>query len=275
MVEARRIGLQDAGHVTTGILDPARGLRRFSLTRYPAGPEFRSLVDGYWTVDWDLPERESYTQEILAYPSVDLVFEPGSSFVWGVCSGVFARSLQGSGWAFGAKFRPGGFYPFLRSDVSAITDATLPVEAVFGPRALALERDLGSVSPDERAALLDGFFAAVFPEPDERVGLVGRIIDRIRSDPDVKKVEDLVPIFNTGERQLQRLFRTYVGVGPKWVILRSHLQKAAELIARDPVAGWTEFALDLGYYDQSHFIRAFKAAVGKTPKQYSESQRQP
>ncbi len=32
---------------------------------------------------------------------------------------------------------------------------------------------------------------------------------------------------------------------------------------------WSELAYDLGYSDQSHFIRDFKANCGLTPKEYN------
>jgi AraC-like DNA-binding protein len=34
------------------------------------------------------------------------------------------------------------------------------------------------------------------------------------------------------------------------------------------VVDWSSLALDLGYFDQAHFIRDFKALVGRTPGDY-------
>ena len=31
---------------------------------------------------------------------------------------------------------------------------------------------------------------------------------------------------------------------------------------------WTTLALELGYYDHAHFIRDFRAAVGRSPAEY-------
>ncbi|MEV0611627.1 AraC family transcriptional regulator [Polymorphospora rubra] len=36
-------------------------------------------------------------------------------------------------------------------------------------------------------------------------------------------------------------------------------------------ANWSEVAADLGYFDQSHFIRDFAAAVGMTPAAYADA----
>ena len=34
---------------------------------------------------------------------------------------------------------------------------------------------------------------------------------------------------------------------------------------------WPEMALDLGYFDQAHFIEEFKAIVGMPPAEYARS----
>jgi len=72
-------------------------------------------------------------------------------------------------------------------------------------------------------------------------------------------------------RQLQRLFREYVGVTPKWVIQRYRLIEAAERLATGVTEDFAGLALDLGYADQAHFIRDFKKLVGRPPAGYARS----
>ena len=40
-----------------------------------------------------------------------------------------------------------------------------------------------------------------------------------------------------------------------------------------PDTDWARFALGLGYYDQAHFVRDFRALVGRTPAQYERERR--
>ena len=75
--------------------------------------------------------------------------------------------------------------------------------------------------------------------------------------------------FGLSARSLQRLFRRYVGVGPKWVLQRYRLHEAAERIADGEGGDWAAFALELGYFDQAHFIKDFKALVGCSPAEYA------
>jgi transcriptional regulator GlxA family with amidase domain len=69
-------------------------------------------------------------------------------------------------------------------------------------------------------------------------------------------------------RSLQRLFAAYVGVSPKAVLARYRLQDAAALIDAGEVDDLAALAADLGWFDQAHFSRDFRAVVGMTPSAY-------
>lgn len=71
-------------------------------------------------------------------------------------------------------------------------------------------------------------------------------------------------------RELRGAGRT-LGVTPKWVIKRFRLQEAAERIEQGAATSWTELAMQLGYFDQAHFIKDFKSVLGQTPAAYKSS----
>jgi AraC-like DNA-binding protein len=80
----------------------------------------------------------------------------------------------------------------------------------------------------------------------------------------------LIGRYGLGVRALQRLFREYVGVTPKWVIQRYRLFEAAERLSAGDADG-AVLAHALGYFDQAHFIRDFKAMVGKPPLAFART----
>jgi AraC-like DNA-binding protein len=57
------------------------------------------------------------------------------------------------------------------------------------------------------------------------------------------------------------------------VIQRYRLHEAAKRLAADPSAAQSALAADLGYSDQAHFIRDFKALVGTSPAAYARRAR--
>jgi len=256
-----------------GILHPGAAAGKFRLERYWPSADLAYFVERYWIVRWDLPAREEHVQETLPNPCVNLVLEKGRSAAFGVPRGRSARLLTGEGCAFGVKFRPGGFYPFLKAPVSSLRERPLPLHCLFGPD--ALEFEAGLLSLDEDEAMVEGveaFLRERAPERDERVDWVNRVIDAIAEDPGGVNVESLAAAFAVSPRTLQRVFQTYVGAGPKWVIMRFRLQEAVAQLDNGH-RDWTRLAADLGYFDQAHFVRDFKALVGKTPTEYASEVR--
>jgi AraC-like DNA-binding protein len=257
---------------TSGILNPSAITAKFQLTRHLPTQDLSYFVQHYWIVRWDLRGQAPYQQETLPYPVVHLAIEHDRSRIVGVIRGKFSALLHDQGWVFGVKFRPGAYYPFVRCPVSTITDRSIPIEDIFGDDGVALEAAIRA--HDDEAQWIEcaeQFLRSRRPERDDTIDLINRIIDCIVADRTILKVDALVERFNLSKRTLQRIFSRYVGVSPKWVIKRYRLQEAAEQLAGSEIVNWPRMALDLGYFDQAHFIKDFKMIVGRTPAEYARS----
>src|SRR6266540_2829865 len=125
-----------------------------------------------------------------------------------------------------------------------------------------------------RINVVEDFLRSRRPEPDENVPLVMEIVYAVAKDRGILKVEDLVDRYGLNKRTLQRLFARYVGVSPKWVIQRYRLHEAAEQLAAGASFSQATIALNLGYSDQAHFVRDFKAIIGVSPAAYARAARQ-
>jgi len=255
---------------TRGILNPTLGEKTFSLTRIePNTSDIASFIQFYWVVRWDLRDRAPYISETLAYPSVNIVIEMRRSGIYGVVSKKFSRKLHGRGCAFGVKFRPGMFFPLLKSSVSSLTDRVVSLDTVFGKAGIDLQRTI-LADHDERncvkaaEAFFMGRFHAVTPLNRE----IRDAVERIAQDRTIVRVEQISSLMGVGIRSLQRTFAKYVGVSPKWVIRRFRLQEAAEALIRVERKDLLALALELGYFDQAHFCRDFKTVVGYAPGEY-------
>lgn len=255
-----------------GILNPRTGEKKFTLARYEPAADLQFFVEHYWTVKWDLRGEAPYSSETLPYPTVHLVIEPESAHIVGVMTRKFTRLLTGQGHVFGIKFKPGAFYPFVKTPVSQYTDKTSSLLATFGAVGTSFESAMRSAAADEaKIDVAEVFLRDQSPAHDENIVRIHEIVDFISSERTVNRVDDLVHCFNVNKRTLQRLFSQYVGVSPKWVIQRYRLHEAAEQVAVGNVVDWPKLALDLGYFDQAHFIKDFKAIVGLTPAEYAKS----
>jgi transcriptional regulator GlxA family with amidase domain len=70
------------------------------------------------------------------------------------------------------------------------------------------------------------------------------------------------------QRQLERLYQIQVGVSPKQYARLLRVEHARLALKQMHEQTTTTVAADLGFYDQAHFIREFKAVIGLTPYAY-------
>lgn len=268
-----------------GILRPDEGRRYFSVDRLAPSPELHPWVDHYWTVSWDLPAGTTYTPEVLTHPCAHLTVESGAgrrhgfalpaSLLHGVVTRRFSIQLDGEGRVFGVRFRPGGIGAFIGGDASQLTDRVVLAADVLGPGAHRLQGDvLVLVDDTDRARVADAFLLDRMPENDRHYDEVVAVIAVMLADRQLVSVEALARVTGASQRTLQRLFRRYVGIGPKWVLQRFRLQDAVARIDSGDVPDLSTLALELGWYDQAHFGRDFTDVVGVSPGLYLRQSRQ-
>jgi AraC-like DNA-binding protein len=220
-----------------------------------------AFVARYWSVAWDLRGQPPYRQLIVPYPNVHLTFmtvRPAT--VQGVATGPVHRVLRGQGRVVGVAFRPGCFRPWPGRAVATITDRAMP--NLFGW--LPGSGVLPAVDEVERLLL------AHRPPRDPTAEALADLVDRIAGDPALTRVDSVAALFGTGVRRLQRLFADYVGVGPKWVIRRYRLHEVTARLGRGQPVDWAGLAAELGYADQAHLVRDFRAMVGESPTWYAQ-----
>jgi AraC-like DNA-binding protein len=252
-----------------GILNQQESMRKFSLTRHSPSPDLDWLIKRFWVVKWDLRGQHPFEQVVLSHPNVNMVFEKDLTRIYGITKTSDIRIIKDAGQVLGVKFKPGGFYPFWKKDISGLTGRSVSFREAFGEDVGALEADiLAQEDESKMIELAERFFRERLPERDENVEEVNRIVVAIERDRDITKVDDLASRFGINKRTLQRLFGRYVGISPKWVIQRYRLHEAAEQLERGEVSDWPQLSLDLGYYDQAHFIKDFKAIIGRSPEDY-------
>ncbi len=265
------MGLDEGDH--RGILNPSAGERHFDLARSAPSADLGDLVDRFWSVQWDLRGRPPFVQETLPYPCVDMVMGTHRPGIHGPTRARFTAVLEGRGWVFGVKFRPGGFRGLLGRPLSTLTDRVVGVGALFGPEGTSMERALhAATTDDERRALVETFLLARFPPPDPEGELASRAVEIARAEAGLCRVAALSARVGLSVRSLQRLFASYVGARPKWVIARFRIHDAAARLATGECLDFPALADELGYADQAHFIRDFKAQTGKTPAAYAADQ---
>ena len=137
-------------------------------------------IDHYWLVSWNLKDGQSYLQETLPHPNVQMVFENGVCTVAGICTGKFSRVIRGRSAVFGIKFQPGGFRPFMKGHVSVLLNRTVIARQVLGSQVSELEAAWISPTstPEKMIGVCNRFFRARLPKPDPAVELATSTVVR-------------------------------------------------------------------------------------------------
>jgi len=265
-----------------GVLRPADGSGLGQVYRPPAGAAVAEFVERYWSVCWSTTDQPA-RREVITHPAFHLTVttvldgsDPSCrAEVNGVVTRTFGVDLHGRGRVVGAKFRPGGFTALTGRSASAFTDRRIAladlVPAADVNRMLARVRTAPD-EPDAAVAALEELISGLVPPrlPPSYPLLLAVVADML-AEHTLSHVEDVAARHGLSVRGLQRLFRQFVGVGPKWVLQRYRLHDAVTAIDSDPgaISDLAGLAASLGWWDQSHFTRDFTAAVGVSPHAYA------
>jgi AraC family transcriptional regulator len=77
---------------------------------------------------------------------------------------------------------------------------------------------------------------------------------------------DLAQQMNLSTFHFARLFKHSLGLSPHQYLLHTRVERAKKLIAIAGKPDLTAIGLQVGFYDQAHFTKAFKRVVGMPPK---------
>ncbi|HEX6640930.1 MAG TPA: helix-turn-helix domain-containing protein [Thermoanaerobaculia bacterium] len=225
----------------------------------------RPWVECFWTRSDRAP---SGTHRVLPDGCADLVFElnAGESSVVGTMTKPLLLTPGAASDFLGVRFHPGRAAAFLRMPLAEITDARVPLGAIWkGWSDGVLKRgaaDLIAMLEVELLRRLD-------PDRDRRVD--GAVEQIVRRGGNVR-IDALARDLGISRQHLARQFLHHVGVSPKTFARVMRFRALTDGIDANEV-DWADAAVAHGYYDQSHLIAEFRELAGTTPDAFHFSNR--
>jgi AraC-like DNA-binding protein len=252
-----------------GILDPQTFARNYILRCYEPSEAMAPFVEHYF-ISRRRPQfnPEYIGHDVLSQPVVSLFIQPGGAFFQGPT--IHKRTLRAKDSPIyaGAQFKPGGFYPFWQHRVSDLAEKTIPAVSIIPKIQEISATTLLHQDDVDILIAIDEALCDIHPYYEPRIGLINEIVAYIESGQ-ATSVATIANAHSLSERSLQQLFQVYVGVGIKWVIMRTRFLEVIKFARVQTKPDWTAIATDFGYSDQSHFIKDFKKIVGFSPRQYT------
>lgn len=171
----------------------------------------------------------------------------------------------------GIRFHPSGLFPFLQIPISETANEVEPLEMIWGSFADEIFESLSETGTIEDIfSKLDVFLhRKIIPAKENQHSVIKKVIDEI-CFRQAHSFSLIAEEMGYSERHLNRLFKDMTGISPKLMARIFRFEKASKQLFKGTDSGNAADFLELGYYDQSHFIREFKRFSGMTPGEYKK-----
>jgi AraC-like DNA-binding protein len=241
----------------------------------PADP-LRNLVRYYWSFDGrQLSISQLSIQGFadryprLIFQDIDcfepIINETGEEmplcYLKGVRTQPSKAFMHGAFSHFGVSFYPHGLTTFFGRAADELTNQTPDINMIY--RCNLAER-LRNRTHLDRVAVLDSFLLGKIT----KVSLDFTVQSLIHKKEGVGDKEMLASSLRISERQLQRRFKKQVGVSLKRYQRISRFELALKQLTTVDYSELTSLAFELGYTDQSHFIKEFQEFAGMSPYRF-------
>lgn len=226
----------------------------------------------FWIPEWDIEPGHTSRQQVIAFPTSNLVVQNDLVEFAGPTTRCSHRDLTGRGWAVGALLRP-AVVPRFIADPGTLRDARR--ELPFADLHAVVSEAMSGTDPEQRRQLAVEAFTAWLvaqgTELSEEGLLANRMMDVIGDSASATRIEDVAARLFVSPRTLQRVAKKYIGLSPSTLMRRRRLQEAVEQTRTNPGTDLAVIAAGLGYADHAHLTNDFQKILGFTPGNYRRS----
>ncbi|WP_045046924.1 AraC family transcriptional regulator [Rouxiella chamberiensis] len=170
---------------------------------------------------------------------------------------------------FGVRFSPGVIPDFIDLDAEELTDREFSFLDAIPNARLAQEQISGTALLSEKISLFNQYFTYKLIRKPTTVTSIS--IQNIIEKKGNIRIDQLESLTGYTCRTIQRQFRQDTGLSPKAFSRIIRCQSALNAIHEGKEMAMIDLAFDLGFSDQSHFLREFKQLVSTTPQHYQRT----
>ena len=250
--------------------------------RFTPGKELERIIECYWIVeDNDATPRQ---QKIIPDGFNEIIFHLGDAYrirlydEWELQSkSLLAGQIRkhfflentGRSEIVGIKLKPTALTHLYGLDMHRFTDKAVDLSSVLGGHFSETPGQLRAMNDhNDKISLLEQHFAKSLSETPYQETAADRAIDIIFAQHGMLPVSAIARVAGVGHRQLENLFKRYIGLSPKFFARIVRFNYIFTLIQQNNQS-WSGIAYEASFFDQSHFIRNFKDFTGENPSDYA------
>lgn len=173
---------------------------------------------------------------------------------------------------FGIRFIPGSFPDFIDTTASEVIDKQCNIVDVVKNADTLVEQVVSAKDFSEQVLAVKHFLGTSVARKPTR--LTSQVVAKICQHKGNIQVKELEKFSGYTARTLERQFKADIGLTPKGFSRAIRCQSAIYDINHRNDIGFSDLACDLGFTDQSHFLREFKKLVSATPLEYQNRVKQ-
>ena len=217
-------------------------------------------------------EAKNTEEQTFAIPDgcVDILFDCDesrpSAEVFGTPMEAITIGLNKNHRYFGVRFASGVMPDFLNASAGELVGHHYNLLDMVPQANQMFEDIVSSADFSEQADLFGRFF--INKEIRKSSDLTSQALRSICETNGTIRINDLEDLTGYTSRTLQRQFRADMGMSPKAFCRIIRCQSAVYDINHSEYVTFSDLACDLGFSDQSHFLREFKKLVNATPLDY-------
>lgn len=219
---------------------------------------YRFIPDGY--VDWIFHQKEPW---MFRYSSDETAFSSYQHHFLGHASNFIELQLPSSPLhLLGVKFYPWTAHSIWGRTMKNFTDTCLSFEILQDQKMEELAENI-RFTPElkQKIALIEKEILNRLK--NYKISALIPVIKQLLSDPKLSK-----PVYANSQRRLEQCFKEEIGISPKLFQRTVRVNHTIQYMLQEPKRSLTHLAYQMGYFDQSHFIRDFKKFSGLSPTQF-------
>jgi AraC-like DNA-binding protein len=234
---------------------------------YSPSPALSEYVACYWTL-YTNGKINNEPHRILPDGCIDIIFDLNShvSFISGVASETSHLLLSGTIDMMGVRFLPKAIPFILKSNASEFLNNGFETGFVVKSLCQMIENVLCAADRFQKLRIIDDELKIFFKDFSIN-GRFSGILEQALDGRGCLTVSELAAYHEISEKQLGRYFKEYVGLPTKTFLNIVRFQNMLTAM-KNKNNNILNQSLDLGYYDQSHFIKDINKYYGNIKNIY-------
>lgn len=224
------------------------------------------VIDTFWVFS---KNEASERFKILPDTCSDLIFDlnQNKGFLSGIMSTYQFRALATETNLIGVRFKIENFASLFKISLNETKNLRVELSDFLPTNKLHTLNQLTDLEATrDRIDFLEDFIAASFSQNAQRQdNLVLSVVQKIKSLNGVVNIVDLAKWHHISLRQLERRFKSYIGLTVKEFSNIVRFNNAKKAIGSFTKTSLLEIAYDLGFFDHSHMTNEFKRISGEVP----------